>query len=365
MNAPSFFRSFSGPDYNIIGFDPRGVAFSEPNLDCFHGNKALAVNWAQSMSNLIPVASTEELNAMYELTGAYGDLCGQKLNATASYVGTPVVARDMLTIAEKLAVASGGKKEDAVLNLLAASYGSALGATFATLFPDRVGRFVLDAIVDGEDYYDNERITAMLDVDEAAKAFFTLCNKAGSERCAFYEDSAEKIEERYQKLLAAIKEHPIAVWDDKITQIPSLATSKQLKQVFYQTLRASSQFPTFAQILLDLEKRNGTSLLRSAGTPCYDCEDTKLAIQTVIPMVPPGGMIACVDTDGRGNLSTLGAWKEHVDAEVKASAYAGDVWAHYTLDCRKWPFRSPPSQRFNGKYLTARSLMLIVLADYL
>ncbi|MBF0807949.1 alpha/beta fold hydrolase [Rothia nasimurium] len=60
-----------------------------------------------------------------------------QLWGVANYMGTSQVARDM----ELLRSLAGGER----LDYLGYSYGTMLGATYATLFPEKAGRLVLDS----------------------------------------------------------------------------------------------------------------------------------------------------------------------------------------------------------------------------
>src|SRR5204863_5339666 len=66
--------------------------------------------------------------------------CDEKSGDLGAHVSTIEVARDM----DVLRAALGEVK----LPYFGFSYGSRLGATYAELFPDNVGRFVLDGAVD-------------------------------------------------------------------------------------------------------------------------------------------------------------------------------------------------------------------------
>ena len=66
--------------------------------------------------------------------------CSRLSGALAAHVSTVESARDM----DILRAALG----DGALNYLGFSYGTKLGATYAQLFPHRVGRFVLDGAMD-------------------------------------------------------------------------------------------------------------------------------------------------------------------------------------------------------------------------
>ncbi len=66
--------------------------------------------------------------------------CAERSGDLAAHVSTIEAARDM----DVLRAALG----ESTLDYFGASYGTELGATYAELFPERVGRFVLDGAVD-------------------------------------------------------------------------------------------------------------------------------------------------------------------------------------------------------------------------
>src|SRR6185312_14072222 len=66
--------------------------------------------------------------------------CAAESGALAGHISTVDAARDM----DVLRAALGERR----MNYLGSSYGTKLGATYAQLFPHRVGRFVLDGAVD-------------------------------------------------------------------------------------------------------------------------------------------------------------------------------------------------------------------------
>ncbi len=120
--------------FDIVGFDPRGTGDSSP-VDCLGDaafNRVLAGN---------PSPSTPAEVAAYRLhqhrliTG-----CSRRSGALAAHVSTVESARDM----DILRAALG----ESTMSYLGASYGTELGAMYAQLFPERVGRFVLDGAVD-------------------------------------------------------------------------------------------------------------------------------------------------------------------------------------------------------------------------
>src|SRR3984885_12472210 len=129
-------------DYDIVGFDPRGVGSSVPQLSCdptfFTGPRP----------NYIPAsAAAEQVNI--DRAKTYAHDCEQKFGWLLPYMTTKNMARDL----DAIRAAFGVSK----INYFAFSYGTYLGQVYATLFPRRVRRMVLDSTVDptGVWYTDN------------------------------------------------------------------------------------------------------------------------------------------------------------------------------------------------------------------
>jgi pimeloyl-ACP methyl ester carboxylesterase len=120
--------------YDLVGFDPRGVASSHP-IKCLTD--------AQLDTLLAFDASPDtaaEVTQVMKLADGIGHGCVKNAPVLSRFVDTESVARDM----DVLRAALGARK----LNYLGKSYGTFIGSTYAHLFPTRVGRFVLDGVVD-------------------------------------------------------------------------------------------------------------------------------------------------------------------------------------------------------------------------
>jgi len=120
--------------YDVVGFDPRGVGSSAPikclsdrELDTFLG------------SDPTPDNTTQE-RQLADSAMAFADRCKANGGSLLGHVSTIEAAKDM----DVLRAALGDTK----LNYLGKSYGTFLGATYADLFPRKVGRFVLDGVID-------------------------------------------------------------------------------------------------------------------------------------------------------------------------------------------------------------------------
>ncbi|MFJ9739971.1 alpha/beta hydrolase [Streptomyces sp. NPDC101166] len=120
--------------YDMVAVDPRGVARSEP-VRCLDGR---AMD-AYTQTDVTP----DDQRETDRLVGAYkkfAEGCGSRSARLLRHVSTVEAARDM----DVLRAALGDRR----LTYVGASYGTFLGATYAGLFPDRVGRLVLDGAMD-------------------------------------------------------------------------------------------------------------------------------------------------------------------------------------------------------------------------
>ena len=145
-DAPMFGEELQGA-YDIIGFDPRGVGQSTP-ITCWSEDEI-----KQHLANPSDDAGpTDPLKGvMYKNVAAQDKIDRGAANAARcakhsevpellDHVGTRDVARDL----DVLRATNGNTK----LNYLGVSYGTYIGALYADLFPDRVGRTVLDSAMD-------------------------------------------------------------------------------------------------------------------------------------------------------------------------------------------------------------------------
>ncbi len=120
-------------EYDLVGFDPRGVARSQ-GIDCI-SDRRLDEYLA---GDITPDTPQEEL-AYSDRLAQLAVGCGTQ-TPVAAHMDTVSAARDMDVLRAVLGEPS--------LNYLGKSYGTRLGAVYAELFPENVGRLVLDGAVD-------------------------------------------------------------------------------------------------------------------------------------------------------------------------------------------------------------------------
>jgi pimeloyl-ACP methyl ester carboxylesterase len=134
--------------YDIIGFDPRGVGASQPALTCDpHFSDPVRPDY-------VPHSAAAEATWLKK-SKAYAQACASKFGWLLPHLRTTDAARDLDAIRAAL-----GQKQ---ISYYGFSYGTYLGATYGTLFPKRVRHMVLDGNVDDRGvWYD-----AQLEQDKA------------------------------------------------------------------------------------------------------------------------------------------------------------------------------------------------------
>jgi pimeloyl-ACP methyl ester carboxylesterase len=146
--------------FDIIGFDPRGVGRSAP-IRCLTDDETDA-NYASDSKPDNPA----EFETLVKEAQDYVAKCEKNTKNLTAY-STENAARDMDVIRAVLG--------DEKLNYLGKSYGTYLGTIYAQLFPDKVGRLVLDGAIDPDATPVQQSITQAVGFDNALDAFVKDC----------------------------------------------------------------------------------------------------------------------------------------------------------------------------------------------
>ncbi|MGX1241994.1 pimeloyl-ACP methyl ester carboxylesterase [Streptomyces pseudovenezuelae] len=120
--------------YDLVSWDPRGVGASE-GVRC-RGDKETQ---AAEAVDATPDTPAEE-RAFLKDAADFARGCQRDAGDLLAHVSTTDTARDMDLMRHVLG--------DTELHYFGISYGTELGGVYAHLFPERVGRLVLDAVVD-------------------------------------------------------------------------------------------------------------------------------------------------------------------------------------------------------------------------
>jgi pimeloyl-ACP methyl ester carboxylesterase len=177
--------------YDLIGFDPRGVGRSAPVTCGLTDEQA-----AQAIPQL-------EQDHSFEKTAAFArfvaDACAGAKGDTLSHFTTANTARDMDAIRAALGERS--------ISYFAWSYGTYLGAVYASLFPSRADRFVLDSVVN-PDWVWRDQFRSWGPAGEARFADFATY-AVENEGSLHFGHTADEVRSLYFTLLAKAAANPI------------------------------------------------------------------------------------------------------------------------------------------------------------
>lgn len=191
-NATSYFGEELLSTFDVVGFDPRGVGTSTP-VECL-GDARLDAFVASD-----PDPDTRaEVARSDRLLRELGRGCVQESGDLAEHVSTVEAARDI----DILRAALG----DAQLSYFGASYGTFLGATYAELFPDRVGRMVLDGALDPSVTSLELNLVQAEGFERALRAYVGACVDRGS---CFLGDTVDAGAARIRAFLDEVDRDPL------------------------------------------------------------------------------------------------------------------------------------------------------------
>jgi len=185
--------------FDIVGFDPRGVGESTP-ISC--GDDAVIDDYFTSD---VPLESQADVEAARERARVFGETCLTDTGPLLGEVDTVSAARDVDLMRAVLG--------DAELYYLGYSYGTFLGATYADLYPENVGRLVLDGALDPSMSNDDLVIGQAVGFENALRAYVEYCQAAGD--CPLT-GSVDEAMQQIADLAMRAEQSPIPAGDQEV-----------------------------------------------------------------------------------------------------------------------------------------------------
>ncbi|QRV95061.1 Abhydrolase domain-containing protein [Ceratobasidium sp. AG-Ba] len=274
QSGPGLSATRIGPYYDIVGFDPRGIGATTPTVKCFESrasndefyrNTVFELGYTQPPNTTISAKHSSD--ALLAQQRAFYDIVSQQRQALAlfetqaklcaknmpnggsdlKYMGTPSVVRDIAFMTDVL------DGPGAKINYWGGSYGSILGVFLFNMMPERIGRGVIEAVVNPAlwvDQYSHEWMDNWVqDADEAYHWFLDSCAKVGESQCALAREnaSAKTIEDRIERFMNDLYDSPMPSVN---SIVPAFLTSGAVRSRLYDAMEAPFSWPEFA-VLLD------------------------------------------------------------------------------------------------------------------
>ncbi len=291
--------------FDIIGFDPRGVGRSEP-IKCISD-----ADQDTSFAAAPDPVSDADFAAAVTLNKKVADTCGQKYGGQLPLFATEQAAKDM----DALRAAVG----DAKMSYLGFSYGTLLGATYAQLFPTKVRAMVLDGAVDPKQSYVDGSETQAKGFERAFTNFTAWCQTAAATKCPIAPDARKAVTDA----MTAGTVNPVVNGDGR------KATSGWIFAAVVSSLYTQKSWPTLANSVYALKQGNAKGIFqladqyaeRKANGAYSNLFDANLAVN-------------CADTKGAPSVDQVrrlqSEWR-------KKYPLFGGALAVGMLSCSFWP----------------------------
>ena len=293
--------------FDIVAFDPRGVGGSRPAIDCVDGyDEYFAIDPTPD--------DAAERQAIVDASQKFADACAARSgDALLAHVSTRDAAKDLDRIRQALG-------EDKI-SYFGFSYGSTLGAVWATLFPTTVRAAVLDSAQAPNEPYEEQSVADAVALDTALGNFFDQCGNDPT--CAFNSGGAPAA--AYTALMTQLDQHPLVVSASRPPVNEAVATIAVLSALY-----DSRSWPDLARHLTAAQQGDGAGLLGD-----YDRYLGRSSEGTYSNEFEALLAVNCIDDPGPDSAAG-------VDAAVAAVAAAAPLLgADETLSyyCVDWPVR--------------------------
>jgi pimeloyl-ACP methyl ester carboxylesterase len=331
-----------GTNWDIVGFDPRGMWLSEPVANCSF-NITFDQN-ATLQSRFVPRVTDEFYNGYIDFGNALGMQCEKLTGALANagpHMSTAVTARDMLSIVNAFAETEDGKRASRpgqLLNYYGISYGSFLGQTFASMFPDRAGYMVLDGVINPEAYLANFISDVVNHVDGIIAAFFIYCHEAGPSECLYHTGSTPR--DIYNRFNASFIELDAekASYEGWSNASDIESALRALKIVLLDAADTPiSYFGIIPEVLLGLENAISAHSLSAWADQTLETFGEAGPAASANAEWTLG--VVCSDQGNRWYNKTLQDLRPLI-GQLENQSIVGEVWSKTTLGCLGWPIKA-------------------------
>lgn len=297
--------------FNLVGFDPRGVGRSEPRVTCLDAAETDNLLYGESG---FPLGSVKDIAATRDQIKSFSDACLENTGPGLGLVDTVSAARDMDVIR-----AVFGEPR---MNYLGFSYGTFLGATYAELYPERVGRLVLDGAINPTINDADSSLNQLVGFDQAFKNFISDC--VATADCPFAGSTSAAVAE-VKALLKSVEARPVQTDTGRELTIWGLITG------MIMPLYSEEYWPYLSQAFTELKSGDGSTFMLLADVYNDRLDNGTYGTNTM----EAHRAISCLDGREPADDASVAAQNKRV---LDTSAVFGRYWQFGALGCEQWPF---------------------------
>ncbi|KAL8371189.1 hypothetical protein RB595_001167 [Gaeumannomyces hyphopodioides] len=340
----------TGGHHDLIGFDPRGV-FNTIPFSCYNMTNPAEAKYRSLVEDRLSLAgnsSDAAMGSLWATTSHQAAACGRapQAQAVGNFVGTALVARDMMAIVDALG-------EDGMLRYWGFSYGTVLGATVAAMFPDRIDKLILDGVVNPSDWYRAYEAERYVDTDATFRYFLQECIELGAS-CPLATHRPNATVDGLERLVRGkaqeLKYRPVPV---PVGEAPTTMDYFSFKSIIFGLLYSPQDWGTLA-LLIDAiltDPQSLAALPRLAGSGAStDGGLNAYALHA----------IRCGDRVPRHQ--TVDEFAAAIEPTQQASWIVGDVPTGTYMACARWPYQA--AERYLGDFrVKTKNPVLLLSAE--
>ena len=302
--------------FDIVSWDPRGTGRSTPAIAC--------ADDLDPYFSIDPSPDTPaEMQALEDAAKDFAASCASRSGRLLDHVSTQDTARDMDAIRQAL-----GEER---ISFFGFSYGSRLGATYATLFPSRVRAMVIDGAEDPAGSTAESGLAVAAALEHALDLVLQQCSH--NAKCPFHNDG--DAEGAFDRLMAALDRAPLQVSRSRPAVGQGVAITAIVSQLYSQDM-----WPMLTKALAKAQSGDGTLLLAM-----YDGYLRRRADGTWSNVFPALEAIDCIDDPG---VTSRAEMDQLLPRYLAVAPRFGAAFA-YNFTCTDWPARPAPELTLTGK----------------
>ena len=315
-DAQYYFSQDLIDNFDIIAWDPRGTGESTPAVDCVD-------TFDEYVALDSPPDTPEEKQALIDASQAFNDKCAENSGTILPYISTQASAQDI----NSLRLALGEEQ----VSYFGFSYGSELGTTWATMFPETVRAIVVDGAVDPNASSVQEGMNQAKGFEGQLTTFLMQCSEKTT--CAFH--NGGKAEAAFDKLVIDIDSKPLEVSKDRTP-----VTQGVLFTAVAQAMYSDYYWPQLSEALNDAQLGDGKGILQ-----LYDDYYQRNTDGTYGNELEAFLAISCLDDPGATSTEEVDS---HIEEFIAAAPRLGGNFA-YGYSCALWPVKQADKVTITGK----------------
>ncbi|RPD70275.1 alpha/beta-hydrolase [Lentinus tigrinus ALCF2SS1-7] len=368
----------SGGVYDVISWDPRGVGnLTIPGeVFCFDDfaeytaffNGTIELTGIEETGNFTNPADIKALLAQAPTMQKKYEQLGQKCLQSPSgkflkYMGTAAAVRDMVSIANAL------DGPDTPINYIGTSYGTLIGSWFVNMFPERVGRVVIDGVIDPLVFATQEPALSfrsqLISADTIYKALITGCALSGPSGCAAASegDGPLDIDAKFQALLKTAYDAaklnasvPLTSGEIRITLFGEMYSPTDWSNL------VNEEYPQIVQIVNGEAPANATLGKRSRELVRHNPFVKRGSQPNDSPSFTSTAIYCADSVDLRGTTMEQ-VFKGIISTAQNVTHLFGSSWPATFYRCSFWPVRSV--ERYHGPFNKTLANKILIASNLL